>query len=88
MGNPMGAKGSVMIFVPLLEVIWKKEWPNHWISRNPEAAARTRRGLSFKTRFGFLQAASTWLNEAKGQRSDNISINEKSVDFLFIIDSF
>ncbi len=35
----MAPKGSVMIFVPPLEVIWKKEWPNHLISMNPEAAA-------------------------------------------------
>jgi len=39
MGKPMDPKGSVMIFVPMLEVIWKKEWPNHLISTGPEAAA-------------------------------------------------
>jgi hypothetical protein len=44
MGNPMAPKGSVMILVPLLEVIWKKEWPNHLTSKNPEAAAGTAKG--------------------------------------------
>jgi hypothetical protein len=28
-----------MITVPELEVIWKKEWPNHLISTFPDAAA-------------------------------------------------
>jgi hypothetical protein len=39
MGKPIDPKGSVMILVPLLDVIWKKEWPNHLISIAPEAEA-------------------------------------------------
>jgi hypothetical protein len=56
MGNPIAPNGSVMIFVPLLEVIWKKEWPNHLISIVPEAAAGLRKGSSSSAMFGLRQA--------------------------------
>jgi hypothetical protein len=84
MGKPIGAKGSVMIFVPLLEVIWKKEWPNHFISMKPEAAARTRKGLSFPATFGFLQAASTGIEEAKRKIKDIVS-STKKLGFFFMV---
>jgi hypothetical protein len=54
----MGPKGSVMIFVPMLEVICKKEWPNHLISIKPEAAAGTTEKL-FPAMLGFRQAGCT-----------------------------
>jgi len=85
MGKPIGAKGSVKIFVPLLEVIWKKEWPYHLISMNPEAAARTRKGLSFPARFGFLQAASTCHEEAKRQSKDIVSSTKKLEVFFMVV---
>jgi len=82
MGKPMGPKGSVMIFVPLLEVIWKKEWPNHSTSTNPEAAAGTRKGASPRTRFGFLQAASPRPEKTVRQTKDIVSSTKKLEFFL------
>jgi hypothetical protein len=82
MGKPMGPKGSVIIFVPLLEVIWKKEWPNHSISTNPEAAAGTRKGALPLTRFGFLQAASTCPEKTKRQTKEMIGSTKKLEFFL------
>jgi hypothetical protein len=88
-----------MIFVPLLDVIWKKEWPNHVISTNPEetagtmkgafpspdheATAGTRKGGSPFTRFGFLQAASTCPEKTKRQAKDIVS-STKNLEFFLI----
>ena len=54
---------------------------------NPEAAAGTRKGLSFPARFGFLQAASTCHDEAKRKRKDIVS-NTKKLGFFFMTASY
>jgi hypothetical protein len=62
-----------MIVVPLLEVSWKKEWPNHLISTNPRPAAGTKEGAPSCTIFGFRQAAFAWLGRVKRQDRINIA---------------
>jgi len=83
MGNPMAPKGSVMIFVPWLEVIWKNEWPNHLISIEPEAAAGLNEYLPF-TIFGFRQAASVPDGKREIPTKSNHIRNNKCF-FIFVL---
>jgi hypothetical protein len=65
----------------LLEVSWKKEWPNHLTSTNPGAAACMSRGSPFSTRLGFLQAA--FVCPQKTTR--HIITSAKKLDVFFLI---